>query len=220
METSLSREKGFPDLLDSPGEDGLDGDDAPAVIMDVLVDTLLSLLPQSSAPMRTSIELVFKYFCDDIADDGLLQMLMVIKKNLKHARHKKLIGTTLLTTTMTMILLTLKKMRPLKLRQVKQMRVMNSQMTLRLLMQLRKLSKKFLKLLMILMEDGMMIVFQMNADPAQICKAKKNVAGADTAHHQLMLFKLRVLSLLEIYLYENPGKCVVLKLAGVQKQLA
>ncbi|KAI5327475.1 hypothetical protein L3X38_026871 [Prunus dulcis] len=117
METSLSREvlsvvffrfmsipihfefQGFPDLLDSPGEDGLDGDDAPAVIMDVLVDTLLSLLPQSSAPMRTSIELVFKYFCDDIADDGLLQMLMVIKKNLKHARHKRLIGTTLLTTT-------------------------------------------------------------------------------------------------------------------------
>ena len=49
-------------------------------------------------------------------------------------------------------------------------------------MQLRKLSKKFLKLLMILMEDGMMIAFQMNADPAQICKAKKNVAGADTAH--------------------------------------
>ncbi|KAH0974556.1 hypothetical protein GBA52_016455 [Prunus armeniaca] len=48
----------FPDLLDSPGEDGLDADDAPAVIMDVFVDTLLSLLPQSSAPMRTSIELV------------------------------------------------------------------------------------------------------------------------------------------------------------------
>ncbi|CAL2258611.1 unnamed protein product [Prunus armeniaca] len=72
METSLSRAeylhavseiiicctKAFPDLLDSPGEDGLDADDAPAVIMDVLVDTLLSLLPQSSAPMRTSIELV------------------------------------------------------------------------------------------------------------------------------------------------------------------
>ncbi|CAL9028813.1 unnamed protein product [Prunus brigantina] len=50
--------KAFPDLLDSPGEDGLDADDAPAVIMDVLVDTLLSLMPQSSAPMLTSIELV------------------------------------------------------------------------------------------------------------------------------------------------------------------
>lgn len=49
--------KAFPDLLDSPGEDGLEGDDTPAV-MDVLVDTLLSLLPQSSAPMRTSIEQV------------------------------------------------------------------------------------------------------------------------------------------------------------------
>lgn len=50
-------------------------------------------------------------------------------------------------------------------------------------------------------------MFRMNAEFAQMCKAKKNVAGADTAHHQLMLFKLRVLSLLEIYLHENPGKC-------------
>lgn len=51
--------KAFPvsDLTDSCGEDNLDGDDAPAV-MDVLVDTLLSLLPQSSAPMRTAIEQV------------------------------------------------------------------------------------------------------------------------------------------------------------------
>lgn len=50
--------KAFPvvDVVDS-GEDNLDGDDAPAV-MDVLVDTLLSLLPQSSAPMRTAIEQV------------------------------------------------------------------------------------------------------------------------------------------------------------------
>ncbi|PQM32655.1 DNA polymerase V [Prunus yedoensis var. nudiflora] len=34
--------------------------------MDVLVDTLLSLLPQSSAPMRTSIELADR---DNIIDD-------------------------------------------------------------------------------------------------------------------------------------------------------
>lgn len=45
------------DLPGSSGEDDLEVDDAPQV-MDVLVDTLLSLLPQSSAPMRSSIEQV------------------------------------------------------------------------------------------------------------------------------------------------------------------
>ena len=46
-----------PDLLDSSGEDDADGDETPA-LMDILVDTLLSLLPQSSAPMRSAIEQV------------------------------------------------------------------------------------------------------------------------------------------------------------------
>lgn len=45
-----------PDLLESSGEE--DADDATPAVMDVLVDTLLSLLPQSSAPMRTAIEQV------------------------------------------------------------------------------------------------------------------------------------------------------------------
>ncbi|EXC33021.1 DNA polymerase V [Morus notabilis] len=75
-----------PDLLESSGED--DNDDTAPAVMDVMVDTLLSLLPQSSAPMRTAIEQVFKYFCNDITDDGLLQMLRVIKRSLKPARHQ------------------------------------------------------------------------------------------------------------------------------------
>lgn len=45
------------DLPESSGEDDLEVDDAPE-LMDVLVDTLLSLLPQSSAPMRSSIDQV------------------------------------------------------------------------------------------------------------------------------------------------------------------
>lgn len=45
------------DLLNSSAEDELDDDSAPK-LMDVLVDTLLSLLPQSSAPMRSAIEQV------------------------------------------------------------------------------------------------------------------------------------------------------------------
>ena len=47
-----------PDLLESSGEDEDEDDDAAPAVMDVLVDTLLSLLPQSSAPMRTAIEQV------------------------------------------------------------------------------------------------------------------------------------------------------------------
>ncbi|KAK6156746.1 hypothetical protein DH2020_010994 [Rehmannia glutinosa] len=72
----------------SSGEDEPDGDGAPE-LMDVLVDTMLSLLPQSSAPMRSAIEQVFKFFCNDITDDGLLRMLRVIRKDLKPARHQK-----------------------------------------------------------------------------------------------------------------------------------
>ena len=44
------------DLLD-PGEEELDNDADPK-LLDVLVDTFLSLLPQSSAPMRSAIEQV------------------------------------------------------------------------------------------------------------------------------------------------------------------
>ena len=38
----------------------------------------------------------------------------------------------------------------------------------------------------------------------------KSQAGGETTHSQLMFFKLHVLSLLEIYLHENPGKPQVL----------
>lgn len=47
------------DLLKSDGEGEADDEEEPAVI-DVLLDTLLSLLPHSSAPMRSSIEQVVK----------------------------------------------------------------------------------------------------------------------------------------------------------------
>jgi len=52
------------DLLESSGDDEMsDGDGAPE-LLDVLVDTLLSLLPQSSAPMRAAIEQVGDLFVD------------------------------------------------------------------------------------------------------------------------------------------------------------
>lgn len=47
------------DLLDSSGED--EDSDLTPNLMDVMVDTLLSLLPQSSAPMRSAMEQVCFY---------------------------------------------------------------------------------------------------------------------------------------------------------------
>lgn len=67
------------------------------------------------------------------------------------------------------------------------------------------------------MDDDAM--FRMDTYLARIFKERKNLAGGDTAHQQLMLFKLRVLSLLEVYLHENPGKCVVLNVTAMQKRL-
>ena len=54
------------------------------------------------------------------------------------------------------------------------------------------------------MDDDAM--FRMDTYLAQIFKERKNQAEGENAHSQLVLFKLRVLSLLEIYLHENPGK--------------
>lgn len=54
------------------------------------------------------------------------------------------------------------------------------------------------------MDDDAM--FRMDSYLTQIFKERKNSVGSDTAHSQLVLFKLRVLSLLEIYLHRNPGK--------------
>ncbi|KAL6269884.1 hypothetical protein ACE6H2_026795 [Prunus campanulata] len=207
--------KSFPDLLDSPGEDGLDGDDTPAV-MDVLVDTLLSLLPQSSAPMRTSIEQVFKYFCDDITDDGLLRMLMVIKKNLKPARHEKKADRDNISDDDNdddFINIEEDEAIDAETGETGESDEQSDDSEAdseavdaveEVIKEIPEASDE---------SDGGWdddTMFRMNAEFAQMCKAKKNVAGADTAHHQLMLFKLRVLSLLEIYLHENPGKPQVL----------
>uniref|UniRef100_A0A7N0TMV7 DNA polymerase V n=1 Tax=Kalanchoe fedtschenkoi TaxID=63787 RepID=A0A7N0TMV7_KALFE len=61
-------------------------DDETPEFTDVLVDTLLSLLPQSSASMRFTIEQVFKYFCIDVNSATLLRMLRVIKEGLTRRR--------------------------------------------------------------------------------------------------------------------------------------
>ncbi|KAG4960604.1 hypothetical protein AAZX31_13G236600 [Glycine max] len=192
------------DLPESSGEDDVEVDDAPE-LMDVLVDTLLSLLPQSSAAMRSSIEQVFKYFCGDITDDGLMRMLRVIKKNLKPARHPDAASADDDDEDDDFINIE---------EEIDQAEtgesdgqtddsesVVEVEETDHGHSEASDDSDSG-------MDDDAM--FRIDTYLAQMFKEKKNQAGGETAHSQLVLFKLRILSLLEIFLHENPGKPQVL----------
>ncbi|XP_051146638.1 rDNA transcriptional regulator pol5 [Andrographis paniculata] len=208
---------GSSDLLASSEEDESDGEDAPE-LMDVLVDTLLSLLPQSSAPMRSAIEQVFKYFCVDITDDGLLRMLRVIKKDLKPARHQKTDDKEDDDDDAEDDLLGVEEAEESDEAETGETADSEEQ---------TDDSEAGAKVSVVSAElpeasddddnedsdEGMDddAMFRMDTYLAQIFREKKNQAGGETAHSQLVLFKLRVLSLLEIYLHENPGKPQVLK---------
>jgi DNA polymerase phi len=213
-ELSVCCDKAFSslDLLKSDGQGEADDEEEPAV-MDVLVDTLLSLLPHSSAPMRSSIEQVFKYFCQDVTNDGLLRMLRVIKKDLKPSRHQEdqdsddldddeedclaiedaeeeneEMGETGESDEQTDDSEAVTGVVPMAVdREVPENSDDSDD------------------------DDGMDddAMFRMDTYLAQIFKEKRNQAGGETAQSQLVLFKLRVLSLLEIYLHENSGKCII-----------
>ncbi|CAI8591334.1 unnamed protein product [Vicia faba] len=197
-----------PDNPESSGEDDTEVD-APE-LMDVLVDTLLSLLPQSSAPMRSAIDQVFKYFCSDITDDGLMRMLRVIKKNLKPARHPDAASADEDDDEDDDLF----NIEDEEIDQVEtgetgesdglsddSESVVEAEETGQEHPEASDDSDSG-------MDDDAM--FRMDTYLAQIFKEKKNQAGNETAQSQLLLFKLRILSLLEIFLHENPGKPQVL----------
>ncbi|OVA10779.1 DNA polymerase V [Macleaya cordata] len=200
-----------PDLLDSEEDDELDDSEKPE-LMDVLVDTLLSLLPQSSPPLRSAVEQVFKSYCNEITDAGLLRMLRVIKKDLKPARHQAtdseddgdgddddedFLGIEEADEAEEAdedeAIETGDSDDSADDSEVARIRAAGEEVT--------EASDDS--------DDGMddEAMFRMDSYLAQIFKEKKNqAAGGETAHSQLVLFKLRVLSLLEIYLHEHPGK--------------
>ncbi|KAI3755493.1 hypothetical protein L1987_55294 [Smallanthus sonchifolius] len=201
-----------PDLLDSDDDEPDDNDEAPE-LMDVFVDTLLSLLPQSSAPMRSAIEQVFKYYSDDVTDNGLLRMLKVIKKDLKPARHQE---TDSDEDEDDDDLLEIEEAEESDEAETgdntadggddlsEQSEDSEGGTVGKELPEEQDSDES----------DGGMddeAMFRMDSYLAQIFKEKRNQAGGETAHSQLVLFKLRVLSLLEIYLHENRGKPQVLK---------
>ncbi|XP_015061041.1 rDNA transcriptional regulator pol5 [Solanum pennellii] len=194
------------DLLASSGDDEAEGDDSPE-FMDVLVDTMLSLLPQSSAPMRTAIEQVFKCFCEDVTDDGLHRMLRVIKKDLKPARHQETDSEN--EDDDDDDVLDIEEAEDSDEAEMDETAERHAHVddsetvvgvegvTSELPVASDDDSDEGLD------DDAM---FRLDTHLAKMYNAKKNQAGSETAHSQLALFKLRVLSLLEIYLHENPEK--------------
>ncbi|WCJ18168.1 DNA polymerase V family [Euphorbia peplus] len=196
------------DLPESSGEDESDNDEKPE-LMDVLVDTLLSLLPQSSAPLRAAIEQVFKHFCSDITNDGLLQMLRVIKKDLKPPRRADANSEEDDDDDEDFLDIEedeeeIDEAEMGETGEVEE-QTDDSEAVVEEAEEPEKESPED--------SDGSDMdddaMFRMDTYLAQIFREKKNQAGNDTAQSQLVLFKLRVLSLLEIYLQENPGKSEV-----------
>ncbi|MED6168887.1 hypothetical protein PIB30_015945 [Stylosanthes scabra] len=157
--------------------------------------------------MRSSIEQVFKYFCDDITDDGLMRMLRVIKKNLKPARHPDATNADDSDDDDDDDFINIEE------EDINQAEtgetvesdeqtddsdsVVDAEETDQAHPEASDDSDSG-------MDDDAM--FRMDTYLSQIFKEKKNQAGGETAHSQLVLFKLRILSLLEIFLHENPGK--------------
>ncbi|XP_010461774.1 PREDICTED: myb-binding protein 1A-like isoform X2 [Camelina sativa] len=207
-ELSVCCDKAFSslDLPKSDGEGEADGEDEPAV-MDVLLDTLLSLLPHSSAPMRSSIEQFFKYFCQDVTTDGVLRMLRVIKKDLKPARHQEDQDSEDLDDDEDCLAIEDEEEEIEEMGETGESDEQTDD------------SETVTGVVPMAVDregpdnsddsdddDGMDddAMFRMDTYLAQIFKEKRNQAGGETAQSQLVLFKLRVLSLLEIYLHENP----------------
>ncbi|KAL2936701.1 rDNA transcriptional regulator pol5 [Bienertia sinuspersici] len=192
------------DLADSSGED--ETEDGSPELMDVLVDTLLSLLPQSSAPLRSAVEQVFRYYCNEVTDDGLLRMLRVIKKDLKPARHKDADSEDGNGDDDDDVLDIEEAEESDEADSVQDGETSaisdDSEAAVKAGASDNDSSDEDDD-----SDEGMddEAMFRMDSYLAKIFQGRKNQAGGDTAHAQLVLFKLRVLSLLEIYLHENPG---------------
>lgn len=202
----ISKDRGFTELSETSRDE--DSDDSPNPL-DVQLDTLLSLLPQSSAPMRFAIEQVFKGMCSDISDDGLLRMLRVIKKDLKPSRHRNEESDE--DDDDEDDLLDIEEDEDSDVAELGEAgeNDTNADGGAAILgagdgNDIPESSDES--------DDDMDddAMFRMDSYLAKIFQEKKNQAGGDNAMSQLNLFKLRVLSLLEIYLHENPDASQVL----------
>ncbi|XP_043711962.1 rDNA transcriptional regulator pol5-like [Telopea speciosissima] len=201
---------GTVDLPESSGEEDESDSGGMPELMDVLLDTLLSLLPQSSAPMRSAVEQVFKHFCNDVTDTGLIRMLRVIKKDLKPARHQPVDSKDDDDDDDEddEDLLGIEEAEETDEAEEEETGDSDDEADDSEAMGGVEADGEELSGASDDSDGGMDddAMFRMDSYLAQIFKEKRNQAGGETAQSQLVLFKLRVLSLLELYLHENPGK--------------
>ncbi|KAI3841024.1 hypothetical protein MKX03_018255 [Papaver bracteatum] len=198
-----------PDFLESV-DDVMDDSETPEPeLFDVLVDALLSLLPQSSPPLRLAVEQVFKHCCNDITEAGLLRMLQVIRKDLKPARHQAADADDEDDEEEDFLNIEEEEDDGEDEDEVEETvdsddSADDSEVAARI----KAAASKELADNSDDSDSGMDddAMFRMDSYLVKIFKEKKNqLDGGETAKSQLVSFKLRVLSLLEIYLHENPG---------------
>ncbi|RZC61830.1 hypothetical protein C5167_023587 [Papaver somniferum] len=202
-----------PDFLESV-DDVMDDSETPEPeLFDVLVDALLSLLPQSSPPLRLAVEQVFKHCCNDITEDGLLRMLQVIRKDLKPARHQAADADDEDEDDEEEDFLNIEEEEDDGEDEDEVEETVDSDDSAddsEVAARIKAAASKELADNSDDSDSGMDddAMFRMDSYLVKIFKEKKNqLDGGETAKSQLVSFKLRVLSLLEIYLHENPGKC-------------
>lgn len=148
---------------------------------------------------------VFKYFCNDITDEGLLRMLRVIKKSLKPARHPGAESEDDYDDEDDFINIEDEEIDQAETGETAESDEHTDDSEA--VVEVEETGNEHPEASDD--SDGGMdddAMFRMDTYLAQIFKEKKNQAGGETAHSQLVLFKLRILSLLEIFLHENPGK--------------
>lgn len=209
-------------------------EDVPLEFMDVLVQTFLSVLPHASGPVCFTIEQVFRVFCDEVTETGLLDMLRVVKIDLKGSRRQTdsdddeddtLVGIedddeTVMedvdagdaddaTDEID------EEMEDEESEDDSADEVVQDD--------LKKTAHHEAKYGDAAESskggedsddsDGMDDDAMFRIDPyiARIFQERNNLPGSGTQQSQLMRFKLRVLTLLEIYLQRNPGKNLVLE---------
>lgn len=200
---------GNVDLLSSSVDNEIDVDGSPEM-MDVLVDTMLALLPQSPAPLRSSIEQVFKYFCCDISEEALTRMLRVIKKDLKPARHHDVGNEDEDEEEDDLLEIEeAEESDEAETGETVGSDVQSDDSGEEGSLQVAREEPEGQDSDEAMDEDESM--FAADAKLVEIFKLRQKQAGGESAQSQLVLFKLRVLSLLEIYLHENPGNAHALK---------
>ncbi|XVE66654.1 hypothetical protein DITRI_Ditri08aG0095900 [Diplodiscus trichospermus] len=191
-----------PDDLDSFGEDELDSDAKPE-LMDVR--RYVAFLAATHRPCE-----VFRYLSGDVTDDGLLLMLRIIKKDLKPARLEEAGSED--DEDDDDDLLGVEEEEDIDEAKTGETAESDEQSGDSEAAVGGEGADTELPEESDDSDEGMdeNAMFRWDTYLVQIFKENKNQAGGETAQSQLVLFKFRVLSLLEIYLHENRGKCLLI----------